>query len=207
MNNKVNIKFMGVDLLDTMACIVEAHMVFYKSDFYADDMKHLQEAAAEQTQDSKCFLWLCRTHGTWLLNERDTFIRSTFEHNTFTFYAENHREGILAYVVEVTGGDADRPIGNLYTLNYEQHVSHTLCAALEPSTIVLHYQRGTRYVQGDTPFTGRPDAELGALVDYKYLPKSETDMAVLLWKERQHRASFTAGDFSAYLAGLKCPQK
>lgn len=203
MNNKTNIKFVGVDLLHTMAGIAEAHTQYYKSDFYVDDMKHLQETAAEQTQDSKCFLWLCRIHGTWLLDKRSAFIRTTFEYNTFTFYADNHIDGILAYVVEVTGCEDGRPIGNLYALNYEQHVSHIATAALEPSTLVLNYQRGTRYVRGDTPFTAAPDAELGALVSHDYLPESQADWDYPLYLEKKNRERFILGNLGPYLAKLQ----
>ena len=205
--NNTNIKFVNVDLLDTMACIVEAHTQYYKSDFYADDMKHLQEAAAEQTQDNKCFLWLCRTHGSWLLNERDAFIRRTFEHNTFTFYAANHIEGILAYVVEVTGGDGGKVTGNLYALNYEQYVSHVLYASLGPSTLVMNYQMGTRYLRGDTPFTGHPDAELGALESHAYLPESREDWDYLLRLEKKNRERFILGNIGPYLKGLEAIKK
>lgn len=203
MNNRVNVKFMGVDLLDTMSRIVEAHMKFYKSDFYADDMRHLQETAAEQTQDGKCFLWLCRTHGTWLLDERNTFIRTTFEYNTFTFYAENHVDEVLCYLVEVTGCEGDRPIGNLYALDYRQYACRVAAAALEPSTLILNYEKGTRCVRGDTPLTTAPDAELGALVAYEYLPESQTEWDYLLLLEKKKRERFTFGNLGPYLAELR----
>lgn len=203
MNNRVNVKFMGVDLLDTMSRIVEAHMKFYKSDFYADDMRHLQETAAEQAQGSKCFLWLCRSHGTWLLDEHNTFIRTTFEYNTFAFYAENHVDEVLCYLVEVTGCEGDRPIGNLYALDYGRYACRVAAAALEPSTLILNYEKGTRCVRGDTPLTMAPNAELGALVAYEYLPESQTEWDYLLHLEKKKRERFTLGNLGPYLAELR----
>ena len=196
----INIKFEGVNLLEAMSGIVEAHTECYKSDFYGADMKHLQEAAADKLP--KTFLWMCRTHGSWLLDERNAFIRTTFEYNTFAFYAENHIDGILAYAVEVTGCDGDTVIGNIYALDYEQHVSHIHVAALEPSTLVLNYKRGTRYVHGDMRFTAEPDAELGALVSHAYLPESQADWDYLLYLERRNRERFVLGNFAPYLENL-----
>ncbi len=192
-----NIKFDGVNLLETMGSIVEAHTVAYKSDFDLD--RKMVLAAADNTP--KTFLWLCRTHGTWLLDERSTYVRNTFEYNTFTFYADNHIDGILAYAVEVTGRNGDTVLGTLYALNYEQHVSHVHAAALEPSTLALTYQRGTRYVRGDMRFTAEPDAELGALVSHEYLADEE-DWDYLLRLERKSRERFGKGNFGPYLAAI-----
>ena len=186
---KPNLKFHIVDLLDAMGSIVEAHTTFYKSDFYADDVKKLRDAASKQERDDKCFLWLCRTHGTWLLNERSVFIRNTFEHNTFVFYADNHLGGVLAYAVEVTGMDGDTVIGNLYSLDYVRHAAHVSTAAITPE----------RHEYTDTHFTTCFDAEYGELV-----PLSETheDCSYLLRLERRNRNRFAMGNFRPYLATL-----
>lgn len=199
---KVNLKFPGVDLLDAMGSIVEAHTTFYKSDFYADDVKKLRDAASNQERDDKCFLWLCRTHGTWLLNERNVFIRNTFEYNTFTFYAANHTDDVLAFAVEVTGTDGEKVIGNLYSLDYLCHASHVFSGALMPSVLVLNYERGTRYTRGDAHITAYPDAEYGALVSYAYLPDSQEDWDCLLRLGRKNRERFLMGNFCPYLATL-----
>ena len=201
MAKTLNLKFMGVDLLHTMSTIVNAHTDHYKSDFDYD-REMLLEAADKPNKQDKTFLWLCRDSGTWLLNERNTFIRNTSENNTFLFYAENHFKDVLAYAVEITGRDGDKVIGNLYALDYECHAAHVFSAALMPSVIVLNYQAGTRYVRGDKGFTTHPDSEYGELISYQYLPESEDDLTYLLFLERKHREKFILGNIGPYLERL-----
>ena len=186
---KANLRFMGVDILGTMGSIVDAHTQFYKTDFYDVDVRYLRDAATKQERDDRCFLWLCRTHGTWLLNERSVFIRNTFEHNTFVFYADNHLGGVLAYAVEVTGMDGDTVIGNLYSLDYVRHAAHVSTAAITPE----------RYEHTDTHFTTCFDAEYGELVS---LSETQEDCSYLLRLERRNRNRFAMGNFRPYLATL-----
>lgn len=201
MNNNTNIKFESVNLFETMGGIVEAHTRAYKEDFDTD--KDILRAAAETAP--RAFLWLCRSMGTWLLNERNVFLKATRESNTFRFYQEQTREPIILFAVEVTGLDDDAVIGNLYSLDYRRHYRHVL-AESQKASAVMHYEDGDRIIPAENVAL-HDDAEFGRLLDWDYLAESENDLAALLWKEQQHRASFTAGDFSAYLAGLKCPQK
>ena len=201
MNNQVNIKFESVNLFETMGGIVQAHVRAYREDFDTD--KEMLQAAAEGP--SRAFLWLCRTMGTWLLDERNIFLKATRESNTFRFYQEQTKEPIILFAVEVTGLDGDAVIGNLYLLDYQSHYRHVLAESQEASA-VMHYEDGNRIIPAEK-VTLYDDAEFGRLLNWDYLPESENDLSVLLWKEQRHRASFTVGDFSAYLAGLKCPQK
>ncbi len=91
MNNKANIKFESVNLFETMGGIVEAHVRAYKEDFDTDK-EILRDAAVGP---SRAFLWLCRTMGTWLLDERNIFLKATRESNSFRFYQEQTREPII----------------------------------------------------------------------------------------------------------------
>lgn len=201
MNNKTNIKFESVNLFETMGGIVEAHTRAYKEDFDVD--KDILRAAAEGPP--KVFLWLCRTMGTWLLDERNIFLKATRESNTFRFYREQTREPVILFAVEVTGLDDDAVIGNLYLLDYQSHYKHVLAESQEASA-VMHFEEGNRIIPAEK-VTLYDDVEFGKLLDWDYLAESENDLSVLLWKERQHRASFAVGDFPSYLAGLQVLKK
>lgn len=96
-------KFSNVDILSFMGNVVQKHTKHYQSDFEID-REMLTEAADRQEQQDKTFIWLCRTAGTWLLLERNTLLKDTREFNTFSFYAEQTSDPILAFVVEVIGG-------------------------------------------------------------------------------------------------------
>ena len=143
--------------------------------------------------------------GTWLLDEHNIFLKATRESNTFRFYQEQTREPIILFAVEVTGLDGDAVIGNLYLLDYQSHYKHVLAESQEASA-VMHYEDGNRIIPAEN-ITLYDDAEFGKLLDWDYLAESENDLSVLLWKERQHRASFTARDFPSYLAELQAFEK
>ena len=103
-------KFSNVDILSFMGNVVQKHTKHYQSDFEID-REMLTEAADRQEQQDKTFIWLCRTAGTWLLLERNTLLKDTREFNTFSFYAEQTSDPILAFVVEVIGGAQGSEIG------------------------------------------------------------------------------------------------
>lgn len=114
---KSNVKFSNVDILSFMGNVVEKHTRYYQSDFQID-REILHRAAEKQEQHDKTFIWLCRTSGTWLLLERNTFLKDTREFNTFSFYAEQTSDPVLAYVVEITDGVQGSVMGNAYVLDY-----------------------------------------------------------------------------------------
>ena len=95
---KSNTKFSNVDILDFMKKVVEKHTRYYQSDFEIDK-ETLRRAAVKQEHQEKTFIWLCRTHGTWCLLERNVFLKETSEYITFNYYAEQSTESVLAFVI------------------------------------------------------------------------------------------------------------
>ena len=144
MDNKRSIKFESVNLFETMGGIVAAHVRAYREDFATD--KEILRDAVEGP--SRAFLWLCRTMGTWLLDERNIFLKATRESNTFRFYREQTREPIILFAVEVTGLDGDAVIGNLYLLDYQSHYRHVLAESQEASAF-MHFEYGNRIIPAE----------------------------------------------------------
>ena len=203
MANKIKsrTKFSNVDILSLMGDVVQKHTRYYRSDFEID-REILHRAADRQEQQDRTFIWLCRTAGTWLLLERDTFLKDTREHNTFSFYAEQTSDQILAYVVEVTGGTQDSVIGNVYALDYMAHYNHVHSVSLKAETVILKYEHGCRTRSADARISGYPDMEYGRLQSIQYRPHSQEELTELLWNERQERKCFKEGNPSAYIAKL-----
>lgn len=108
---KSRTKFSNLDILAFMGDVVQKHTKHYQSDFPIDKEMLLRTMEKKGQQDKR-FIWLCRTHGTWLLLERNVFLKDTWEFNTFTFYAEQISDPILAYVIEITSGAQDSITGN-----------------------------------------------------------------------------------------------
>lgn len=198
---KSKTKFNNVDILDFMKRVVEKHTCYYQSDFEIDK-EILHRAAKKQEQQDKTFIWLCRTAGTWLLRERNVFLKGAREFNTFSFYTEQSSDLILAYVIEVTGGAKDSIIGNVYVLDYPEHYKHVQTVSLKAETVVMQYEHGCRTQSADDKISGYPDMDYGKLQSVQFQPHSQEELTELLWNERQERRRFKEGTPSAYIARL-----
>lgn len=198
---KSKVKFSNVDILSFMGDVVQKHTKHYQSDLEIDK-EILQEAADKQAQEDKSFIWLCRTHGTWCLLERNVFLKGTSQHDTFNYYIEQTSDPILAYAIEIIGGVQDSVMGNVYVLDYPEHYKHVQTVSLKAETIVMQYEHGCRTQSADDRISGYPDMEYGKLQSIQYQPHSQEELTGLLWNERQKRKCFKEGDSSAYIAML-----
>ena len=117
-------KFMGIDLPDSLEKIMKKNTMSYQGDF-AYDRKELEEAAAKADTlpfRERTYLWMSRRCGTWCLKERRVYLKATAAYNIWTYYGGWRNERILAYAVEVTGLEDGKVTGNLYPLDYREHV-------------------------------------------------------------------------------------
>ena len=198
---KSKVKFSNVDILVFMGDVVQKHTKHYQSDFEIDK-EMLHRAAGSQEQQDKVFVWLCRTHGTWCLLERNVFLKDTRENNTFNFYMEQTSEPILAFLVEISDGTQDSVVGNAYALDYADYYKHVRSVSLKAETVVMEYEHGCRTQSADGRISGYPDMEYGRLQSIQYQPHSQEELTGLLWNERQERECFKEGDQSQYIASL-----
>ncbi len=182
MNQRYNIRFANVNLLDVMGSVVEAHTKHYQSDF-ALDTDVLRKAAVSCEEQDKRFIWLCRENGTWCLRERDVYMTDSWQHNTFKFYIEQTHEPVLAFVVEVIDINCyDGSIfGNLYPMDYHNLYDH---------------------VKDVSQLNGGSDYEHGVLQSFQFSSEYESALRTLLWNEKRKRGLFPEGDVTAYLASL-----
>lgn len=198
---KSRTKFSNVDILAFMGDVVQTHTKHYQSDFQIDK-EMLLRTMEKKVQQDKRFIWLCRTHGTWLLLERNVFLKDTWEFNTFTFYAEQTSDPILAYVIEITSGAQDSITGNIYVLDYAAYYDHVQSVSLAAETVLMQYERGCRIRKADERISGHPDAEYGELVSIQYQPHSEEELKGLLRRERQEGVCYPEGCANAYISRL-----
>lgn len=198
---KGDVKFMGVDVLDMMGRVLEAHTEHYKSDF-GIDRKILWSASAKEERQDRTYVWLCRKSGTWLLRERAVYIRDTRENSTFRYYLEQTSSPVIVLVVEVTGYTAHTVIGNLYTVDYRKYYDHVMKAMLPVEGIVLTYEGGSRVIEPGTAFNGCPDCRLGKFQSFEYQPHTDKKLKEILWNERYRRDHFADGDMDSFMAVL-----
>lgn len=194
-------KFENVDILKSLKAIMQTHTEHFQSDFDID-VKILKQAAKSQNPEDKKYLWICRPAGTWCLRERDTFIKDTREHNTFCFYAEQTRDKILAYAVELTGIEKGMVTGNLYELDYQKHYEHVKDASVPAGDTKLIYENRERTQEAGKRITGDASPDLGKFVNFEEQPKDPAALRGVLWDEKYSRDHFDCGNIKEHIETL-----
>lgn len=194
-------KFENVDILKSLKAIMQTHTEHFQSGFDID-VKVLKQAAKSPNPEDKKYLWLCRPAGTWCLRERDTFIKDTREHNTFCFYAEQTRDKILAYAVELTGIEKGRVTGNLYELDYQKHYKHVKDASVVLGDTKLIYENGERTQEAGKRITGDADPNLGKFLNFEEQPKYPAALRGILWNEKYNQHHFDCGNIKEHIETL-----
>lgn len=183
---KTGTKALHTDILKVMQNIVSSHVEHYQSDFELD-IEALKEAAIKSERTERIFVWLCRPCGTWLLREKDVFIRGTRENNTFCFYKEQTKDAIQCYVIEANSLDGDTVRGNFYAFDYMEYYQHVKAAAVPAGSIVVNYEKGRRILTPSAHLKAGPDDELGDFVSYKFVPESVEQLETVLINEKRNR--------------------
>lgn len=166
--DKLKVKAVSTDILGITEKIVERYVMHFKSDF---DIDRETQSGNRRT----AYLWLVRECGTWLLSERNLFIKGTREHCTRAYYVEQERDGVVLISVEATGTSDTRGLsGSIYRLpGLAGYYGHILSNAVPPRSITLQYERGRRSIDPDKRFGGYSDSEYGKFVSLQYEPQSE----------------------------------
>ena len=199
-------KFENVDILKSLKAIMQTHTQHFQSDFDID-RETLKQAAKSPNPEDKKQLWLCRPAGTWCLRERDTFIKGSREHNTLCFYAEQTRDKILAYAVELTGIEKGRVTGNLYELDYKKLYEHVKDVSVPAGNTKLIYENGDRTQEAERRITGDADPGLGKFVRFEEQPKAPAALQTILRDEKHSREHFKSGDIKAHIEKLSGKEK
>ncbi len=182
-------KLVNVSVLDVMRSIVNRHTKFFQNDFDYD-VERIRAAALKASQKNICFVWLCRECGTWLLRERDLFIRETGDYNILMYYEWQKADKILAFAAEINAVNGSRVMGNIYSLDFEKYCKHVQEAAVPAGSIVLCYENGRRIKMPSEHFSASPDKEFGKFENFEFQPESEEGLRILLREERQDRQQF-----------------
>lgn len=190
--------FRDIDIIEFMERVVQRHMRHYQSDFQID-AEVLQSVAGCAEQQERTFIWMCRTLGTWLLPERDVFLRGTSENNIFTFYMEQTNDPVLVSAIKVIGIKGGRITGDIYPLDYPAYYDHVCAVAVRAETVLLQYERGTRIKRADDVITSHPDREYGRCLSIRYQPHQKEDLDRLLQREWEERRDIREGDADAYI--------
>ena len=149
-------KYKDVDIVAALGAVVELNTEHYKSDFRYD-IEQFKRAAQNPDGENNRLLWLSRQSGTWCYPERDVYIKDTAAFNTWNSYATilgdiNSymssvivQDRILAYAVNIKGIENGRIKGDLYEMDYRDHIRQLSRVALPLHTVTAVYKDGATY--------------------------------------------------------------
>lgn len=201
-------RFENVDVIDTLRKIMQHNTEHYQSDFEFD-INRLQKAA-EESHDSRCFLWLSRGFGTWSFEERDVYIRNTHAFNTWGYY--NHSsESVKAFAVEIEAVQDNTVVGHVFELDYKEHIEDVrknCFDAQSVETVFKHPDSNNGYIRrfdideynNNWYSIGQRYGEIETL---RYQVADEQRLQDVLCKARQIRImNTTAGNLDEYIAAM-----
>ncbi len=177
-----------IDIIPFLEGIVEENTHSYQSDF-AYDKERLQAAMLEPSQENRTFLWMSRPCGTYCFLERETFIKETPAHITWTHNDYIAEAGnIKAYRVIVAPGYSGAfVLGTVKPLNYGEQVQRVMRNAVHVQLVRLVFEDGFSsdfpYEQYSRQYRGLI-ATHGKIETIHYKPENETELRGILQAER-----------------------
>lgn len=200
------VRFAGVDILDSLEQIMELHTQHYKDDFDMDKELIPSLGASDEPEDRR-LLWMSRPCGTYTLREWEVYLEDSHANKVWKFYHEQTKDPVLAYALSIKEVQDGKVIGNIYPLDYAEHVERVKLLTCpigkvavlfeDGARIKIPYQNQSQLINELMPVHGKPQSITG-------LPESERELAIILKRERLKRSYHaTNGDIKEYIDGLK----
>ena len=197
-------KFIGIDLLENLEKIMKKNTRSYQSDFDVDK-EILMDAAVKADTVSlreRTYLWMSRPCGTWCLLERHVFLEPAHAHYTWEYYADATSQKILAYVVEVTGVENKKVMGNLYELDYWKLAEFVKKASIPADRVRLVYEKGERIQDKEKRICRDDDKILGKFQYSAYVPNDSGALESVLCREENERKKMRCGKIGNHIQKL-----
>ena len=176
-------KFYQPDILSHLAEIVQKNTRAYAADFDFDT-KRLWDSAQENDMERRSFLWMCRTHGTWCVLEREVFLDDTNANCIWTHYADCP-EGILAYRVVIEGIRDGKLAGKVIPIDYAKQVQRVIKSALPVAKIQYRDKDDSFCENSYHAFMNSPLPFDDGIHDIRYVPESEAELQHILMLEHR----------------------
>lgn len=198
-------KFMGIDLPDSLEKIMKKNTMSYQGDFEYD-RKELEEAAAKADTlpfRERTYLWMSRRCGTWCLKERRVFLEPTGAHHIWTYYGDGRSERILAYAVEVTGLEDGKVTGNLYPLDYREHVELVKRMSVPADQVRVVHEKGAYFQDGDKHVHKEAHKLFGKFLYSEYVPNDSGALETVLRQEEWKRMKMRCGKIENHIRNIR----
>ena len=200
------VRFEDVELLGALSRIVDLHTQHYKEDFDLDKELISKLAVSDRSED-KQLLWMSRPCGTYTLREREVYLEGSHENKVWRFYQEQTNDPVLAYAISLKEVRDGKILGDLYPLNYREHVERMKKLTCPIGNVAVAFEDGnviTIPYQERRQLMNRLMPEHGAPKTMTYLPENEPELMMILKRERFKRNYHAAaGNLEEYLDKLE----
>ena len=199
-------KFVNVDVIASMQAIMGQITAFYQSDFEYDK-KHILSAARSDEPEKRSPLWLCRTSGTHLHEERDVFIKGTGSFDNVQFYHHDcQSEQVGLYSIEITGMKNGVVRGNIYERDRHQYAELAARGASLYTDDTLTFSSGKVVQIPHSELTGPKQSSLefdyGKIMGVRHEAEDESMVQGALGREHERREKLPKGRLDTLLKKL-----
>ena len=200
--------FRDVDILASLAGIMDQHTKYYKDDFDLDK-SIIHRLSRSSDENDRRLIWLCRQLGTHIMRERDIYLEGTHENKCFSFYHDQTKENVLAYALHLKSRDGFNVTGDVYQLDYAAEVERVKLLTCPIHRITFFFPDDTEFTVPYRTYRGSLNElsqKHGELKAMRYEPESEAELNVILrrqWFKRDRHADL--GDITKHIEGLNKP--
>lgn len=205
----MKLKFENVDVEQCLRSVMERNTKHYQSDFEID-AKSIRRIAQINHCEQTPLYWMSRPSGTWLLRERELFIRESSAFHIWQYY-KNTRDTILAYTVEITGIEGDAIKGNLYTQDYRAMAEHIERTALPAASVTVQFEGQSEPMEFRYAYYHEHKlslhAQFGKAEKFRLEPAVPGLLRGILTSEQEYRHNFIPGVFENHLDKMIAAEK
>ena len=193
-------KYENVDIVAALGAVVELNTEHYKVDFQYD-IDTFKKAARNPNGENDHLLWLSRRSGTYCFAERDVYIKDTAAYNYWrgsadilgsqSFYPTVIvHDRILAFAVEIKGIENGRVKGDLYELDYRDHIRELDRTALPRHAVTVTHEDGAVFTLPPKEYDSQRERlayQHGKVTEYRSNPEDGDALRDILKQARDKR--------------------
>lgn len=183
-----------IDVLAYLSQIVQENTRHFQSDFDYD--RERLRSAAKGGEEERSLCWMSRPCGTWCFSERDVFLRDSQAHIVWTYrdYEAEADQIKACRIVLNPAEDGDILTGDIYPLNFKEHIQRVKQTALPIHHVTLEFKDEQRIELPYEEYKLRVNSLIskhGAIETLTYSPVSEAELSCVLRMEHRTETART----------------
>mgnify|MGYP006876759628 CR=1 FL=1 len=121
----------------------------------------------------------------------------------WTYYGDGSSERILAYAVEVTGLEDGKVTGDLYPLDYREHVELVTRMSVPADWVRVVHEKGAYFQDGDKHIHKGKHKLFGKFLYSEYVPNDSGALETVLRQEEWKRMNMRCGKVENHIRNIR----